>query len=381
MSSVSIFHSIGGFLFLSISILMAFFFTKSRPISDVIFLVVAVNYGILAILFFLGISFSYLESSEDVNKYLLIAFFDLIYFSLLFGTLALFFSQHQMTSALRYFANNWILVFGSGLVIANWLYVAPYFGQPYAIITGQHTPLSEIGWILLSLFLLSFYPQKVPKKLIVWVVFLILISLPFGARMQPSFAILALVALVSHLRGKWIAGIFYIMITCLSILIGIVRDLNFDLNGITGLLTGINQGAVFRTSAVLLQYYESLSFGQVSQNTLSTFILYPLTGTFFTGETVFLNLALGDFRGIQGNGGNIGTLMYFYFGPLFPIVTFLFFLALCRFRPLMWIIPLLVVTSFRWQQYNLIPILKIIPLIFLMLLVFQFVPKKKRHLT
>lgn len=360
---------------------MAFFFCKSRPIVDVIFLVAGVNYVILAILFFLGISFSYLESLEDVNYYLSIAIFDLIYFCVLFGTLALFFSQHQMTAALRYFANNWVLVFGSGLVIANWLFVAQYFGQPYGIITERHTSLSEIGWILLSLFLLSYYPRKVPKRIIAWIVFLILASLPFGARMQPSFAILALIALVSHSKGKWIAGIVYIIITFLSILMGLLRDLNFDVNGITGLMTGINQGAVYRTSAVILQYYESLSFSQVLQNTLSTFIVYPLTGTFFTGDAVFLNFSLENFTTIQGNGGNIGTLMYFYFGPFFPIITFLFFLALCRFKPLMWIIPLLVVTSFRWQQYNLIPLLKIIPFIFLMLLVIQIVPKKNRHLT
>lgn len=381
MSSVSIFHSIGGFLFLSISILMAFFFSKSRPIVDVIFLVASVNYVIMGLLFFLGVSFSYLESPEDVNYYFSIAVLDLIYFSIVFGIFALFLSQHQITGALRYFANNWVLLVGSGLVIANLLYVAEYFGQPYAIISMRHTPLSEIGWILLSLFLLSYYPRKVSKKTFFWIVFLVLISLPFGARMQPSFAILALIAMVSHLKGKWIAAIFYIIITFLSILIGLFRDLNPDLNGTASLLTGINQGASYRTSAVLLNYYETLSFGQILQNTLSTFILYPLTGTFFTGESVYVNFSLENFRGIQGNGGNIGTLLYFYFGPFFPIVTFLFFLTLCKFKPLNWVVPFLVITSFRWQQYNLIPLIKIIPLIFLLLLVIQIAPKQDRQLT
>lgn len=382
MSAAFIFQSIGGYLFIGISLLSFLFFVKSQSIIDVIFLVPAVNYLILAALFFLGVSFSYLETEEDTAYYLSVAIFDLTYFCMLFVSLATFISQRQIIKSLRYFANNLVLVFGSVLVILNLLWVARYFGQPYGEIANQHTPLSEIGWILLALFLLSHYPKGTPRPVIFWIACLILISLPFGARMQPSFAILALIALISHFKGKLHAAAAYFCLASLSIWIGILRDLNFSaIDDISNLLAGVNQGAVFRTSAVILQYYESLSSGQVLMNTFSTFLAYPVSGTVFTGEGVFLNYELQAFSPIQGNGGNIGTLMYFYFGPFSLILTVFFFAIVSRYKPLTWIIPLLVVTSFRWQQYNLIPLLKITPLIFMLLIVIQILPRKVMRLS
>ena len=130
------------------------------------------------------------------------------------------------------------------------------------------------------------------KYFVYLTLFLIMISIPFGARMQPSFGIMAILVYMSQYNGKFKILIIFTLLTVASIIVGTARDLVMDTVNLAPSLQGFNQGAIFRTSAVILQYIEQLSFSERIITTLSTFFLYPITGTLIATEQVYLNLEL-----------------------------------------------------------------------------------------
>ena len=196
--------------------------------------------------------------------------------------------------------------------------------------------------------------------------------------MQPSFGIIAILVYMSQYNRKLTILILFTLLTVASIIVGTARDLVMDTASLAPSLLGFNQGAIFRTSAVILQYIEQLSFSERAITTLSTFFLYPITGTVIASEQVYLNLELKKFTPIQGNGGNFGVLMYYYFSYFFPAIIIIAAIILKYFKPFQFLVILAIVTSFRWQQYNFIPILKVTPIICLIIVSIYILPKKRK---
>ena len=365
-------------LFLFVNLIFTLFaYYKTSRIFDVVFLIPFCSYSLILIAMSQGVQMSYLEDINDVLYYPHVILLDLIAYVSLFFAIKLINVQDVLTSAGRLLNQKIIFYFGCILIILNLIIVLPYIGQPYSVVTSKHTPISEIGWVLVSMYIVLNSRETFVKYYIILVMLLVVCSLPFGARMQPSFGVLSILIYLSHYLNKTRILLIFVTLTTASLIIGILRDLILFDGGAVALLTGFNQGAIFRTSSVILQYKESLSLLQSVMNTLGTFFLYPVSGTVFTGHEIYLNLELENFKPIQGNGGNFGTLLYFYFGYLYPLIILLATIALSKIGALRFLLILAVVTSFRWQQYNFIPLLKIYPFIFVLGVMVQLLPRRR----
>jgi len=362
-------------LIFTIMLLCAAYIYSDRKI-DIIFLVPLISYTLIFIASVNGIPLSYLENQKDISYYNKVIWLDIVAYVTLFYATRITSIDKILKSSYPILHYNWIYIIGLICIIINLCVVLPYLGQPYIIITSKHTPLSEIGWILVAMYIVINSTKSNMKYFVYLTLFLIMISIPFGARMQPSFGIMAILVYMSQYNGKLKILIIFTLLTVASIIVGTARDLITDTVNLAPSLQGFNQGAIFRTSAVILQYIEQLSFSERVITTLSTFFLYPITGTLIATEQVYLNLELKKVTHIQGNGGNFGTLMYYYFSYLFPVIIVITAIILNNLKAFQFVIVLLIVTSFRWQQYNFIPILKIVPIICLMVALIYILPKK-----
>ena len=367
-------------LFLYVNLIFALFaYYKTSRIFDVVFLVPFCSYSLILIAMSQGVQMSYLEDINDVLYYPFVIVLDFIAYVSLFFAIKLINVQDVLTSAGRLLNHKIIFYFGCVLIILNLIIVFPYLGQPYSVVTSKHTPISEIGWIIVSIYIVLNSRETYVKHYIIITLLLVVFSLPFGARMQPSFGVLSIIIYLSHFVSKTRILLIFLILTAASLIIGVLRDLVLLDGSAVAILTGFNQGAILRTSSVILQYKESLTVLQSVMNTLATFFLFPVSGTVFTGQEIYLNLELEKFKPIQGNGGNFGTLLYFYFGNLFPLIIFIVTIVLSRIGTLRFLLILAVVTSFRWQQYNFIPLLKIYPFIFVLGVMIHLLPHRRSH--
>lgn len=350
---------------------------KTTKIFDVIFLVPISFYSLIMIATVLNVPMSYLEDTSDVAYYPHVIFLDLVAYTALYFAIKLLKADEVLKSARQFLNQRVIFYFGCVLIILNLIIVFPYLGQPYSVVTSKHTPLSELGWILVAVFIATNSHKAKIQNYIIITLLLILLSLPFGARMQSSFAVMSIIIYLSQFVSKTRILILFFILTTSSLILGVLRDLVLLDRSAVAILTGFNQGAILRTSSVILQYNESLSFLESVINTLGTFFLYPVSGTLFTDQNIYLNIELQNFKPIQGNGGNFGTLMYYYFGTLFPLVILILTIVLYQLNALRFLLIFAVVTSFRWQQYNFIPLLRLYPIIFILGALMQMLPKKR----
>ena len=287
---------------------------------DIIFLIPLISYSLIFIASVYEIPLSYLENQKDITYYNKVIWLDIVAYGTLFFSIRIISAEKIIASSYPILHYNLIYITGVICIIINLCVVLPYLGQPYITVTSKHTPLSEIGWILVAISIVINSKNPNIKYYIYIALFLIITSIPFGARMQPSFGIIAILVYMSQYNRKLTILILFTLLTVASIIVGIARDLVMDTASLAPSLLGFNQGAIFRTSAVILQYIEQLSFSERAITTLSTFFLYPITGTVIASEQVYLNLELNKFTLIQGNGGNFGVLMYYYFSYFFPAI-------------------------------------------------------------
>lgn len=352
---------------------------KTTKIFDVIFLIPIVSYLLILLATLLGVKMSYLEDRIDVSYYQYVIVLDLIAYVSIFFAIKIINVQDVLLSTRRMFNRKIVFYFGCVLISINLIIVLPYLGQPYSVITSKHTPIFELGWILVSMFIVMNSRETYVKYYIIIISILLVFSLPFGARMQPSFGVLSIIIYLSHFLSKTRVLLIFLILTTASLIIGILRDLVSLDGSAVAIMTGFNQGAILRTSSVILQYKDSLTALQSMMNTLGTFFVFPVSGTVFTGQGVYLNLELEKFKQIQGNGGNLGTLLYFYFGILYPVIIFIVTFVLSRIGAFRFLLILAVVTPFRWQQYNFIPLLKLYPFIFVLGVMIHLLPNRRSN--
>ena len=170
---------------------------------------------------------------------------------------------------------------------------------------------------------------------------------------------------------------FYLILALVifaGVIVGIARDaVGLDVDLLSAFAT-INQGASFRTSAVYLMAVNE-GFFTIGDRVLSlavTFVFAWLPSSVF--ENVgHLNVRIAQFSDIQGNGGLIGTYLFLFFG-YFGSFLFLGSFAYLINKAIYWapiFVAIIVVTSYRWQLYNLLPVIKTMMVLLLICCMFK----------
>lgn len=357
-------------------LLFLYFYFRTKSILAIIFLVASVNYIILTIVGWLGLPFSYLQNEHFFNYYDDVAFFDLVFFSILYILV------HNISILIK--PNNQFALFlfllGCLLVITNLLFVLPFLGQEYIQTFDKQTSLNEYGWLCLSLWLLfyegSFYRIKNISIFIVCLLFVF--SLLFGARLQLSMFVLAFFVKYFNILKKNKIFIIYLIFVIGGILLGILRDLTTDNLNIEYIFSTINQGASLHASSVYLSAIDENYFTSSQRLMLPiyTFVLSPFLSLDTLPNYISTQSYILNYSNIQGNGGMIGFYVYFYFGILGLVIVPIVFSLLSRFSLTAIAI---IVLSFRWQLYNLAPFLKVLVfaiVIYLTYYLFAFVQNR-----
>ena len=173
-------------LLFSVNIIFTLLRIKTTKIFDVIFLIPIVSYLLILFATLLGVKMSYLEDRIDVSYYQYVIVLDLIAYVSIFFAIKIINVQDVLMSTRRMFNRKIVFYFGCVLICINLIIVLPYLGQPYSVITSKHTPIFELGWILVSMFIVM-NSHEVHQVLHYYYLILVVFSLPFGARIQPSF--------------------------------------------------------------------------------------------------------------------------------------------------------------------------------------------------
>jgi hypothetical protein len=232
-----------------------------------------------------------------------------------------------------------------------------------------------LGWLFLALAILFDKRLSLTSKKSMLLYALMICSILLGARLQISFFIVAFLIRFVFPVSRLFFYFSLAFVVCAGIFVGIVRDVfGIDMS-LEYVFSTINQGASLRTSAVYLMAINEGFFGIHDRilASLATFVFAWLPSSVF-GSVGHLNIRITQYSEIQGNGGFIGTYLFLYFGL---IGSFLFTAALA-FATNRAIIkaPIfaaaILVTSYRWQLYNLLPVLKIMFLLFLIGFIIKF---------
>ena len=358
--------NIGLILFFTIFVNLYFYIKIKNPLA-IIFLVAHVNYLILMVAFLLGVPFSYLETLEERNIYDTVVVLDLLFFLIL----GVFLPDYKFRSDdfesriwVSSKALSWI---GTAGIIFNIIVVFQYLGLPYGEFHNKHTIFSEIGWFLCSLSILFDKRLTLVSKKTFILSLLAIISLAFGARLQVSFFIVAFLVRFVFPVSKTYLYLLLFLITCGGILYGVLRDMVGLVLDLEGVFSSINQGASLRTSAVYLIAINEgfFSLGDRFFASIMTFFLLWIPSSFIDQSAAQINIKITDFSDIQGNGGFIGTYIYLFFGYigsfLFPYTLANLVKYMINISPIF--VAALVVTIYRWQLYNLIPVIKVMLLL------------------
>tara|TARA_B110000211_G_C14070379_1_gene549670 strand:- start:1946 stop:2716 length:771 start_codon:yes stop_codon:yes gene_type:complete len=250
--------------------------------------------------------------------------------------------------------------------------------MPYSEVHDKHTVFSEVGWLLCALSLLFDKRLSFLSKRSVLLYILMFLSLIFGARLQVSFFIIAFLIRFLFPVSKVYFYFSLALVICVGILAGVLRDLvGFELD-IKDTFSTINQGASLRTSAVYLMAVNEGFFtaGDRFLAAVVTFIFSWLP-SFVFDNVGHLNLRIMQFSMIQGNGGFIGSYLFLffgYFGSFLFITSFSYLINNAIYRAPIFV-ALLITTSYRWQLYNLLPVIKVIMLLLFLSLIFKLIKK------
>lgn len=359
--------NLGSMLILLISINFYFFIRIKNPLS-VIFLISHFNYLILFFIFLLNIPFSYLERQNERDIYDTVILLDLVFYFVL----GVFLTRSNFD--FRWFARElWIPVhilylLGAFFVILNLIAVLRYLGLPYSEYYDKHTIFSEIGWILLALYMLFDERLKFISIQSAFLYLLMIISIFFGARLQISFFIIAFLIRFVLPTSKIYLYFSLALIIFAGIFIGIFREL-IGLNSVESIFSTINQGASLRTSALyLLAVNEGFfSIGDRVLTAAATFI-FAWVPSFVFENLGHLNERITQYAQIQGNGGFIGTYLFLffgYFGSFLFVATFAYAVNKAIIRAPIFV-AIIIVSSYRWQLYNLLPLMKIMMVLLLL---------------
>lgn len=365
---------LGSMLFLLCCMNLYFFIRIKNPLS-VIFLISHFNYLILFIVFYLDLPFSYLEQQNEREVYDAVVLLDFIFYLILGISLTRSSFDFSLQGRKLWVPTTVLYWFGVFCVIVNLVAVVRYIGLPYLEYHGKHTIFSELGWLFLALAILFDKRLSLTSKKSMLLYALMICSILLGARLQISFFIVAFLIRFVFPVSRLFFYFSLAFVVCAGIFVGIVRDVfGIDMS-LEYVFSTINQGASLRTSAVYLMAINEGFFGIHDRilASLATFVFAWLPSSVF-GSVGHLNIRITQYSEIQGNGGFIGTYLFLYFGL---IGSFLFTAALA-FATNRAIIkaPIfaaaILVTSYRWQLYNLLPVLKIMFLLFLIGFIIKF---------
>lgn len=358
-----------------------YYFVKIKSPLSVIFLIAHFNYLILYCVYFLELPFSYLEQQNERAMYGTAVLLDFVFYlvlGILFRRTQFSFSslgRHQWIPA------NALYVLGVICVIVNLIAVYRFMGLPYSEYHDKHTSFNEVGWVLCSVWLLFDSENRLISTKTMFLYLLFIASVFFGARLQISFFVIALLIRFVLPYSKFHAYMSLAFFVFVGVLVGVARDvvgLQTDLNSV---FSTINQGASLRTAAVFLMAIDA-GFFNISDRILAagaTFLLGWVPSSLL--ENVgHLNVRITEFSEIQGNGGLIGSYLFFFFGSFggFAFVALLGYLVRKAVHRVPILIAILIVTSYRWQLYNVIPVIKVLLLLLILSAVWKFLKEVDR---
>jgi hypothetical protein len=355
-----------------------FFFIKIKNPLSVIFLVTHFNYIILVVVFFLELPFSYLEQQRERDIYDTVVLLDFVFYLILGISLTRSKFDFSLVGHKLSIPTHVLYWLGVLCIMLNLFVVSRYIGMPYSEVHDRHTVFSEVGWLLCALSLLFDKRLSFLSKRSVLLYILMFLSLLFGARLQVSFFIIAFLIRFLFPVSKVYFYFSLALVICVGILAGVLRDLvGFELD-IKDTFSTINQGASLRTSAVYLMAVNEGFFtaGDRFLVAVVTF-LFSWLPSFVFDNVGHLNLRIMQFSMIQGNGGFIGSYLFLffgYFGSFLFITSFSYLINNAIYRAPIFV-ALLITTSYRWQLYNLLPVIKVIMILLFLSLVFKLIKK------
>lgn len=365
--------NLGFMLILLITMNFYFFIRIKNPLS-VIFLISHFNYLILFIIYLLGLQFSYLEQGQERDIYDTVVLLDFVFYLILGISLTRSNFDFISFGQKLWIPNRAIYWLGVFCVILNLFSVYRYIGLPYIEYHDKHTIFSELGWMLCALALLFDKNLRFISKKSLFLYLLMIMSIFFGARLQVSFFIIAFLIRFILPASKLYFYFSLALVVCAGILVGIIRDMvGLDVN-IESLFSTINQGASLRTSAVYLMAVNEGFFttGDRVLSMAATFLFAWLPSSIFD-NVAHLNVRITQFSMIQGNGGFIGPYLFLffgYYGSFLFVATMAYVINVAIYRAPIFA-AIIVATSYRWQLYNILPVMKIIMVLLLLCCVFK----------
>lgn len=367
--------NLGFMLILLIAMNFYFFIRIKNPLS-VIFLISHFNYLILFIIYFLSIPFSYLEQQQERDIYDTVVLLDFVFYLILGISLTRSNFDFSLFGRKLWMPNRAMYWLGVFCVILNLFAVFRYIGLPYMEYHDKHTIFSELGWMLCALALLFDKRIRVISKKSVLLYLLMIMSIFFGARLQVSFFIIAFLIRFILPASKVYFYFCLALVVCAGILVGIARDMvGLDVS-IESLFSTINQGASLRTSAVYLMAVNEgfLTVGDRALSTAATFVFAWLPSSIFD-NVAHLNERITQFSMIQGNGGFIGPYLFLFFGYYgsFLFITIMAYLINKAIYRAPIFAAIIVSTSYRWQLYNILPVMKIMMVLLFLCCMFKVI--------
>lgn len=367
--------NLGFMLILLMATNFYFFVTIKNPLS-VVFLVAHFNYLILCAVFFLELPFSYLEQKRERDVYDTVVLLDFVFYLILGICLIRSKFDFGMLGHKLWIPAHVLYSLGVFCVILNLSAVFRYIGLPYMEYHDKHTVFAEVGWVFCALWLLFDAENRFLSKKSVLLYLLMITSMFFGARLQVSFFIIALLIRFVFSSSKLYFYLSLALVIFGGVIVGIVRDvvgLDVDLESV---FSTINQGASLRTSAVYLMAVNEgfFTIGDRVLSSTATFLFAWLPSSFF--ENVgHLNVKITQFSQIQGNGGFIGPYLFLffgYFGSFLFIASFVYLINKAIYRAPIFV-AIIAVTSYRWQLYNVLPVIKVMMVLLLLCCMFKVI--------
>lgn len=261
-----------------------------------------------------------------------------------------------------------------------------YF-KPYSDVSDTGTIAYELGCLFLALAIVSRSENPLVTRNFVFemiaVALALFIVVGSGKRLPFAYVIMAYMLYSLRYYGKLRTAIFYLVISGLGFVQGILRDF-MTVDGInTNLLTSgmgsSNQGAVLHASAVYLRVADEGLISVIDRGIsfLSNFVGALILPLSFLPEQAQINVHAMQYYDLQGNGGFVGTYSYFFLDWIGPTL-FASSLALLCCRHGHWLklfVIIILLTSPRWTMYNIGPVLRLISMLLILFLSFHLIYK------